>query len=333
MSKKILSISVAAYNVSNTIEQCLDSFVESQLLDLFEVLVVNDGSQDNTVEIISRYVKKYPGTIYLIDKENGGHGSTINAAIKKASGKYFKVVDGDDWVDTEAFDRFLIFLSTTDVDLVLNDYQEVYPSKKNQVDVVRQYALDKIYSFDDMDPGYYLPMHSTTIKLSKYKAVGEQISEHRFYVDTEYVAFVAMATDTIVFNSECVYQYRLGEVGQSISDEGLYKHIEDLIYVVERLSSFYTEKIEKENMSSTRKKYILSIIDTRYNMIFGCFVGFKKNNKDWMLEKFDREMLTRYPHITNSVNLYNKKCIRWNYHAMLPILRFFKKIFLLCKKQ
>ena len=93
------------------------------------------------------------------------------------------------------------------------------------------------------------------------------------------------------------------------------------------------EKIEKENMSSTRKKYILSIIDTRYNMIFGCFVGFKKNNKDWMLEKFDREMLTRYPHITNSVNLYNKKCIRWNYHAMLPILRFFKKTFLLCKKQ
>ena len=333
MSKKILSISVAAYNVSRTIEQCLDSFVKSQFLDLFEVLVVNDGSQDNTAEIVSNYVKRYPGIICLIDKENGGHGSTINTAIKKASGEYFKVVDGDDWVDTEAFDRLLNFLKTTDADLVLNDYQEVYPSKKNQVDVVRQYALDKIYSFDDMDPMYYLPMHSITIKLSKYKKVGVNISEHRFYVDTEYVAFVAMAADTIGFNNECVYQYRLGEVGQSVSDEGIYKHIEDLIYVVERLSSFYTEKIAKENISSIRKKYILSIINTRYNMIFGCFVGFKKNHKDWMLEKFDKEMLTRYPNIAKSVNLYNKKYIRWNYRAMLPILRFFKKIFLLCKKQ
>lgn len=327
MNNKLLSVSVAAYNVSNTIEQCLDSFVQSQYLDLFEVLVVNDGSKDNTSEIVSRYVKKYPGTIRLIDKKNGGHGSTINTSVNEAVGTYFKVVDGDDWVDTSAFDRFLEFLKTTDVDLVLNDYQEVYPSKQQRVDVVREYVLGKIYHFDDMDPTFYLPMHSTTIKLSKYKAIGENISENCFYVDTEYVAFVAMATDTIVFNKECVYQYRLGEVGQSVSFEGLYKHIEDLIFVVERLISFYIEKIGEKRISNTCKMYILSIINTRYNMIFGCFVGFRNNDKDWMLEKFDRDMLARYPSVYKRVNLYNKKYIRWNYRVLLPLMRFIKRQF------
>lgn len=120
MNDKLLNISVAAYNVEATIEQCLDSFIQSKYLNSFEVLVVNDGSKDDTSRIVSQYVEKYPGTIRLIDKENGGHGSTINAAVKNALGKYFKVVDGDDWVDTEAFDRFLEFLEGTDVDLVLN---------------------------------------------------------------------------------------------------------------------------------------------------------------------------------------------------------------------
>lgn len=326
MNDKLLSISVAAYNVEATIEQCLNSFIQSKYLNSFEVLVVNDGSKDDTSRIVSQYVEKYPGTIRLIDKENGGHGSTINAAVKNALGKYFKVVDGDDWVDTEAFDRFLEFLEGTDVDLVLNDYQEVYPSKKNRVDVIRQYTVGRIYHFEDMDPLYYLPMHSTTIRLSKYKSVGETISEHCFYVDTEYVAFVAMATDTVVFNKECVYQYRLGETGQSVSPEGLYKHIEDLIFVVERLACFYFEKVKDNKISEICKKYILSIIDTRYNMIFGCFVKFNKNDKDWMLEKFDRKMLAQYPNIALKVNLYNKKCIRWNYHIILPVFRLLKRI-------
>ena len=326
MNDKLLSISVAAYNVEKTIEQCLDSFVQSRYLDLFEILVVNDGSKDSTSEIVLQYVEKYPGTIRLIDKKNGGHGSTINAAVKNALGKYFKVVDGDDWVDTESFDRFLEFLENTDVDLVLNDYQEVYPSKQNRVDVIRHYTVGKIYHFEDMDPLCYLPMHSTTIKLSKYKIVGETISEHRFYVDTEYVAFVAMAADTVVFNKECVYQYRLGEEGQSMSPEGLYKHIEDLIFVVERLACFYSEKAKDIKISEICKKYILSIIDTRYNMIFGCFVKFNKSDKDWMLEKFDRKMLAQYPDIAKKVNLYNKKYIRWNYQTMLPVFRFLKRI-------
>lgn len=101
---KILTVSIAAYNADWCLKKCLDSFIASKYLDLLDIIVVNDGSKDNTAAIASEYVKKFSASIRLINKENGGHGSTINTSIDNAMGKYFKIVDSDDWVDTEALD-------------------------------------------------------------------------------------------------------------------------------------------------------------------------------------------------------------------------------------
>ena len=100
MKEKILSVSIASYNVEAYLEECLESFVNSKVMDDLEVLVIDDGSSDSSPEIAQWYVDKFPDTFRLIRKENGGHGSTINKGIEVASGKYFKVVDGDDWVNT-----------------------------------------------------------------------------------------------------------------------------------------------------------------------------------------------------------------------------------------
>ena len=100
MDEKILTVTVPSYNVQAYLEDCLESFVNSEVMDDIEVLIVNDGSSDDTATIAERYVSKYENTFRLINKENGGHGSTINTGAREARGKYFKVVDGDDWVDT-----------------------------------------------------------------------------------------------------------------------------------------------------------------------------------------------------------------------------------------
>ena len=104
--KKILTISIAAYNVERFISNTLDSLVslsgESlEMLKRLEIIVVNDGSKDNTENIVKKYVDKYPFAVNLITKENGGYGSTINVAAKAANGKYFKLLDGDDTFITE----------------------------------------------------------------------------------------------------------------------------------------------------------------------------------------------------------------------------------------
>ena len=101
INNKLLTISIAAYNVEQYLKKCLDSFIEPSIMSQLEVLIVNDGSKDSTLEIAREYEKKYPDTFKAIDKPNGGHGSTINTAIENATGKYFKVIDSDDCVITE----------------------------------------------------------------------------------------------------------------------------------------------------------------------------------------------------------------------------------------
>ena len=117
MDEKILTVTVPSYNVQAYLEDCLESFVNSEVMDDIEVLIVNDGSSDDTATIAERYVSKYENTFRLINKENGGHGSTINTGAREARGKYFKVVDGDDWVDTRSFIRLVKLLKEIDADI------------------------------------------------------------------------------------------------------------------------------------------------------------------------------------------------------------------------
>ena len=117
--EKILTVTVPSYNVEKFLENTLDSFVDERVLDDIEVLIVDDGSKDKTAEIGRKYEEKYPDTFRVISKENGGHGSTINRGIGEAKGKYFKVVDGDDWVDQDGFAELIQRLKTCDADYVL----------------------------------------------------------------------------------------------------------------------------------------------------------------------------------------------------------------------
>ena len=84
--EKTLSISIAAYNVSKTLRECLDPFLWCRVLDDFDIMIVDDGSKDDTAQIANEYVEKYPQSFRLISKENGGWGSTVNAGIQHANG-------------------------------------------------------------------------------------------------------------------------------------------------------------------------------------------------------------------------------------------------------
>ena len=78
--------------------------------DELEVLIVDDGSKDDTAEIAKRYEERYPNTFKLVKKENGGWGSTLNKGIEIGTGKYFKQLDGDDYFSHENLDDFILYL-------------------------------------------------------------------------------------------------------------------------------------------------------------------------------------------------------------------------------
>ena len=300
---KLLTISIAAYNVENTIEECLNSFLPCQHFDLLELLVINDGSHDRTAEIVGEFEKKYPENIKLVNKKNGGHGSTLNKSLELASGKFYKVIDGDDWVNAKELDKLIDCLLTTQADLIINDYVEVYPDHTRLVSHRSLYQNDFVYSFDTIFPdgnfnGNLFAMHATTILTQRLRDVDMKIQEHCFYADTEFMYYVGLAARTVQFNVSCAYQYRLGVAGQSVSAEGIYKHIEDLLKIEYRLIQLYNNDILQIH-SRVKKHYLFAIIDTRYLLIFDYFIRIiQQDSKDYLFIDFLRKVQTEYPEIT-----------------------------------
>ena len=122
---KILTVSIAAYNVEKFLEKTLDSLIIKDI-DSLEVLIINDGSKDGTLHIARKYEKEYPNIFRVINKENGGYGSTINVGIDNANGKYFKQLDGDDWYEKDNLKEILNILQNSDEDIIYTPYIEFY---------------------------------------------------------------------------------------------------------------------------------------------------------------------------------------------------------------
>lgn len=122
---KILSVAVPCYNSQDYMENCVRSLVCGG--EDVEVIIVNDGSKDNTESIAMSLREEYPSIVKVVSQENGGHGEAVNTGLKNATGEFFKVVDSDDWVDEEALLKVLKtlrFMIKEDkkLDMLLSNY-------------------------------------------------------------------------------------------------------------------------------------------------------------------------------------------------------------------
>ena len=232
-NNKLLSILIPVYNTEKYLPKCLDSLVASKYLDSLDIIVVSDGSPDNSLKIAQNYQERYPSVFNVIDKPNGGHGSTINRGIKEAKGKYFRVLDSDDWFDTTEFDRYLDQLSKLDVDMVLTDYTKQFVYNGQTELYTNSYlSVGKLYNPDELDyskiPGdRFITMAKATFALSVLKASGLSLYEHCFYVDVQFALFVYQYVKSFVYLDCNVYMYFIGRPEQSMSIEGYKRHYKD----------------------------------------------------------------------------------------------------------
>jgi len=261
---KTLTISIAAYNIECYIEKCLDSFISDKLNNTLEVLIINDGSTDNTAILAEKYVKKYPAIFKLINKENGGHGSTINTGIKAATGKYFKAVDGDDWVDTENLVYIIEKLQNTDVDLVITDFCEMLMKsdiqKINNSDSLPQETTER---FEEYSTQKLLVFHNVIYKTIILKDNDITMSEKIFFDDTEYIIYILPFINSFIYIPKVLYYYRLEREGQSVSVDGVIKHKKDIQQVLINSFCFY-KKHKKNKNHECLKLRILSALNFYY---------------------------------------------------------------------
>lgn len=237
---KILTVSIAAYNVEKYLASTLSSICESNVLDDVEVIVVDDGSKDKTGEIGERYAQKYPHSIKNISKVNGGHGSTINVGLSEAHGKYFRILDGDDWFDSKSFSSFVDKLKKVDTDLVISNKKLVYPDREESVRF--EYLKEnQIYDVSEKYPFDICTLSTMTVKTDLLQKNSIRVSENSFYVDLEFVIHSMLLSRTFCYINENVYMYRRGLDEQSISKKSMLKNVDMLATVTYGLFSIIND--------------------------------------------------------------------------------------------
>ena len=256
MSEKVVSFSIAAYNIEKYIDQCLGSILKADMNKEIEILIVDDGSSDATADMAKSYEDKYPGTVRLISKENGGHGSTINTGIAEAKGRYFKAIDGDDWLRTDNVAEYVRRLKEEDADIVLCNYENHFDGGVVTNTVYKGLEDNKSYTFEEIISCIdWMNYHSVTFKTDLLKKSRVHLDEHCFYVDTELMIFPIPLAETVRYYDMSLYCYRRDNEGQSVSENSRMKNINDSKKVAIRLLRFF--KRYENNIEPSKRKYIM----------------------------------------------------------------------------
>lgn len=266
--EKTLTVSIAAYNIEDYIEKTVESIANSAAIDDIEIIIVNDGSKDSTRKKAFELKERFPECVVVIDKENGGYGSTINESIKIAAGKYYKLLDGDDWYKTDNIKEFIDYLKNTDADVVISPYYRV--SDIEELYDNHQEISNKAMRLEDIhidNPG--VVMHELSVKTEIFRNLHKIITENCFYTDVEFTCNSFIAANTIARFDKPVYCYRIDVEGQSVSLSGLRKHYKDHPKVIDKVFSSYIEY--EETIYGNKKRIIDYWIE---NLIRNAFVSY-----------------------------------------------------------
>ena len=286
---KILSISVATYNLGKMIEDNLNSFEKSKFLENIEVLIIDDGSTDETPKLVEKYVEKFPNTFKLIKQKNAGPGSTVNRGIENATGKYFKMVDGDDWVETENLDLLIPKLMKSEADMVITDFA-IYDDSKKKIVKIEKSNVDECNEIDfanfckDLTLNMYNVLFKTEILKNNVKL------DNGFYTDVEYLLLPIPFIKKVDVYNICIYVYRVARAGQSMNIKSMQKHIDMHDLVLRRLIAFYENN--KESMSEQYNSFIANRIACMVDVQLGILLSMysKKEKNSEKIRKFISEI-------------------------------------------
>lgn len=259
--EKLVTICVPSYNVQRFIDRCLQTLVRCRYSPQLDIIVVNDGSKDYTGEIAHEYERRYPGIITSVDKENGGHGSTINCALERARGKYFMVVDADDWIDTDAFEKLLdlIVSDKIEVDLISSHYHLIDIESAEMTLWKQEWIPEygRVYRFDEIDLKHsYFTLASSLFKTEVLRKHGQKLQEHTFFVDVEYILFPIPYVNTVLFSDLEIYRYCRGNAEQSVHIPNMIKRFDHHDRVLRSAIAYYRDT----EMSASQKEYMESIL-------------------------------------------------------------------------
>ncbi|HBF68312.1 MAG TPA: hypothetical protein DDW20_03210 [Firmicutes bacterium] len=326
-NNKILSIIVPSYNTSVFVDECVPTFINKKLFDLVDIYFIDDGATDNTKEKLETYINRFPDYFHFYHKNNGGHGSVINFGLKNCvKTKYFKVIDGDDYVDSEALYKLALYLSTCDDDLVVSGYCEKYTNKIIEIKPLNQeqeikyqektsYGLDILLNMN-------ITIHSCTFKTCIFVDHKIILPEKVFFEDNLFIIYPVPFLKSVSFVNDYIYFYRLGNPNQSVSYKGRTKHYDDSIFVRKLAFSYFENNIQF--FSDTEKKFFFKHISQTLSCYRNTILYYKNNKiaRKKCLEIYQNDL--KYPDLMSE--LKKSRFYKWLFNTHFNFIGIFRRI-------
>lgn len=307
---KLLSIAVPCYNSQDYMRNCVDSLLEGG--NLVEILIVDDGSKDDTAAIADEYAAKYPHIVKAIHQENGGHGEAVNTGIRNATGLYFKVVDSDDWVNKEAYLAILEKLreitggpQTLDM-MISNFVYEKQGAKRKKVMRYKNYMpVDQLFTWKEMGRmpiGKYILMHSVIYRTGLLRDCGLELPKHTFYVDNLFVYVPLPYVKNMYYLNVDFYRYFIGREDQSVNEKVMIQRIDQQI----KVNKIMVETVDLWKLPNRRlRKYmfnyleIITVVSTIMLIRSGTKENLEKKRELWRyLKEYDIRL---FWHLRNGI--------------------------------
>ena len=232
-NEKLLTVTVPCYNSEGYMRKCIDSLLVGG--DKIEIIIINDGSKDGTGAIADEYAAKHPETVRVVHQENGGHGEGINQGLKRATGKYFKVVDSDDVLDENLplmIERLEECEAQGGVDLFVTNYFYAHEDGIGDQSICYSNALpeNKVFTWEETKRfrlRQMLTIHSCTFRTEIMKKSGKELPKHTFYEDNYMICLSLPYVEKMYYLNKDLYRYTIGREGQSVQKDIFkkrYKH-------------------------------------------------------------------------------------------------------------
>lgn len=285
------------------LDKCLTSLIieDKDLMKQLEVLVVIDGARDRSSDIAHTYQDKYPDTFIVIDKENGNYGSCINRGLKEASGKYIKVLDADDYFDTDSVSKYLEYLKQADADLILTKYNIVDENGtitkviNCNVKPLSCYMADDIINTVTFN---LLQMHAFTYNRHVFDNLNYHQTEGISYTDQEWILTPMANVNSIIFLPLNIYQYLVGREGQTMDPAILIRSLGHIEKSTLSMLAFYKQLCVNEAKDFFFRKRIMN----RLNYIYSMYLLDSTSTDLKNLQVFDNIIKEKYPAIYSESN-------------------------------
>lgn len=277
MKNIILSIVVPVYNVEKYIENCLNSIIENYCNGI-EVILVDDGSKDNSSLICDRYVEKYD-YISVIHKENGGLSSARNAGIKKAKGKYIWFVDSDDYIKKGSIKKIIDY-TANNTDLILASYCDIYSDGRIVEDDLPnpEQGIKAYEYFYNLGSASYAAFRSICKKIFILEN-DLFFTEGIYHEDEDWTPRVLCSAKNFSIIPGTIYYYRVGNPKSIISTPNP-KKIHDKIF----LSTKIYNRIIDENINGVMREFLEYRIEHNFIAALNEVIVYKGKERDEVIK-------------------------------------------------